>query len=379
VAWTRDTGVTGLEGANVVTGIIEANGTIVGIGGRQVDTPDDTTFPATVWWSTDGRAWTPQELPGWASDQGQLEGISTGPAGFVLIGDQISDVDHGSLWLSGDGHAWEKIQDDGFHDDAMRLVGSTDQGYVVFGSTGAAETGVIWTSPDGRDWLRATNDTGLEVAKGITELTDLGSTLVAFVHRNGGPVELWQTEGRAEWQQVGSIADSMDGVIEQAVHGPAGWYAFGTRGTGETPEHVAWRSTDGLTWTGAAAPENDVTTMIGVPGGFVAIDEIVTAEGCALPDNAFMGRTWVSTDGSAWRHTATTSEAEGTAIRALLERPDGLLGLGVAWDLPTSGGGIAPQGAVWTAPLAPAGGPQPTPEPTPTPESTGGGEGCGGG
>jgi len=180
-----------------------------------------------------------------------------------------------------------------------------------------------------------------------------------------GPVEVWQTEGRADWEKIGELPDPSDAYVHRAAYGGGRWLALGV-GAGTR----AWSSTDGVHWKHAPSPgDQGVNAIVGWAGGLIAAGSTGAEPGETCGgDEPYVGRTWLST-GADWQALPPT---EGAAITALVIVGDRIVGIGQAIR---ADGGVDP--VQWTATLAtlPA---QPTPAPTPTPSPTPrNGDGCG--
>jgi hypothetical protein len=336
-----------------------------------------TVANTDVWVSADGVHWDVHSLlkPEFVT----LNDVAIGSQGIVAVGEEgIVATDNSTVGyravvlLSLDGEVWKRIEDPAFEDGQMRLVGATRQGFVAFGSDFGGDA-VIWTSPDGRDWLRATNETGLEVAGGIELLIEGDGRLTAIVGQraSGSTVssryDVWQTEGRADWERAGTLTGGGAGRLLGSSGGGrllvVGW-------------ERAWTSADGVQWEVAVHPQGDrpasISDVAAFPGGYVAVGWTGSSPGETCGGNEpWVGHTWTSANGRVWHEDATF---QGAAISHLVALDGAIVGLGQsvnqAADVTT---------VMWTARLpASLGGPQPTPSPTPSPTPAPSSEGCGG-
>jgi hypothetical protein len=330
-----------------------------------------------LWVSADGVRWDQHSLL--KQEYVTLNDVAIGPRGIVAVGDEgIVAADNTTvgfravvLW-SVDGEVWNRIEDPGFEDGQMRLVGATPQGFVAFGSDFRGNA-AIWTSPDGRDWLRATNETGLDVARGVRLLIQGDGRLTAIVgppgdgYADASEFAVWQTEGRAEWKRTGTLSGGGGGVLRGAYGGGRGLVVGYER---------AWTSADGVQWDVAVHPRGDrpaeISDVATFPGGYVAVGWTGSSPGDTCGGNEpWIGRTWTSADGREWHEEETF---EGAAISRLVPLDGSIVGLGLSMTEP---GEIA--SVMWTAPLpASLGGPRPTPAPTPSPTPAPSSDGCGG-
>lgn len=334
-----------------------------------------------VFVSTDATAWSPAGLPVGEEPTFELNGLVAGGPGFVIVGTENIDADDdGSpeeseavVLTSSDGREWRRLTDFRFAHSSMNQVARSRQGLVVFGFTRNAGAS-IWTSVDGVAWLKATNETGLEVAAGIQLVAEHDGRLTAFVGRPGvdaldtGRVDVWETEGRADWLKVGSLPEE-DAIVHRATFGAGRWLAVGfvppDDGT-EGPD--AWTSPDGRTWTRTTAPVEAHTAIAGWADGMIAASHTGSSPGetCAGP-GPFIGRSRISMGGGDW---VVVPPSDGAAASALFVVDDQILAIGLS---------VRPDGEVvpvrWLASLPRSVAvPAPTPTPTPRPSS----DGCGG-
>ena len=340
-----------------------------------------TVYQSDIAFSPDGAHWQQVESPITGIDADFLNDVAIGPAGIVAVGEEgvvgagNETVGSNALVLfSTDGVTWQRITDPTFKGGGMSLVGATRQGFAAFGHDSSYRP-VIWTSPDGQDWLRATNETGLAVARGVRLLIQGDGRLTALVgppRAVGEPdtveLEVWQTEGRAEWQQTGRLPDRANHNFLKGTYGDGRWLVM---------DHAtAWTSTDGIAWQQGANPATrgsaGLTAIAAYRGGYV-----VVGESGSRPDETcggsepWVGHAWTSTDAIEWHEQPSFERA---AIYQLVLIDDTLLGLGRTAD---SSIGMAP--AVWSVGLpASLGGPLPTPIPTPSPTPARSSDGCGG-
>ena len=219
-----------------------------------------SVYQAAIAFSPDGIHWQNVDSPIADVEADYLSAVAIGPTGIVAVGEEgivgAGNERVGSdalVMFSADGLTWQRISDPAFKDGQMQFVGATNEGFVAFGSDFSRRP-VIWTSPDGREWLRATNETGLAVARGVRLLIPEDGRLTALV---GPPrtidepdtieLEVWQTEGRAEWQRVGRLPDR----VGPALQGAAGGGRLLVMDREST-----WTSTDGSAWERGAEPDD---------------------------------------------------------------------------------------------------------------------------
>ena len=345
---------------------------------------------ARLWVSTDATHWDTADSAV-DNDLIEIRAVAAGAAGFVAVGIENIDADEDGnpedsnafVLFSSDGRRWDRINDPRFVHAEMNYVAMSRQGIVAFG--GAQGGGAsIWTSADGRAWLRATNPTGLHVAQGVRLMAHSDGRLTAFVRSGSptddlaGPIEVWQTEGRADWEKVGELPDRSGNDVLHAAHGGGRWVALGVTAMvdGEFAPRV-WTSTDGSGWDIAANtmfPNSaTVSSVAGWPGGVIVAGWTGSEPGETCGGSEpWVGRTWLST-GSGWQALPPT---KGAAIKALVIADDAIVGLGLRHGGSTDGSVdlIGWSATLPASPVAPAPTPLPTPAPTPAPSR----DGCGG-
>ena len=328
----------GLSGLGEIFGSASDGGTTVLIG-QLVDRGDEA-IRSRIWRTTDGRHWDRVLEP----PAGQrFFSVTAGGPGFVAVG---TDDSKAIVWTSADGAQWREMLDDSFDRGIMRTIVATNSGLVAFGFRWDTDSQVIWTSQDGTKWLAATNESGLRVARGLQAVAALDGRAIALVgpgEEGLGPIEVWETTGRAEWKQTASLPDADHAAIWRAAAGPRGWVAI-------SPRDSAWFSADGVTWERAATGPDVSSVVIGVDAGFVATGSVGSLGDETCGDQRdYHGQTWTSTDGRTWEHMRPTSDFEWASIGALLEVGPDLVGIGGSYPGEHSSTSFVP--TRWTAPL----------------------------
>ena len=337
---------------------------------------------SSIWVSKDAQHWAVADSPVEGNERIEIRDIAAGNSGFIAVGEEWIDADQdGSpedsravVLTSDDGRSWQRVADWRFEHAAMTLVGRSRQGIVAFGHV-LGEGATIWTSANGIDWLKATNETGLQVAKGVQVIAESHGRLTAFVALPGptndesGPIEVWQTEGRGDWEKVGVLPDQSGAYVHRAAYGGGRWLALGVANTG-TWSTRAWSSTDGVRWDHVPSPGGEgVSAMAGSSGGMIAAGHTGSEPGETCGGNEpYVGRTWESLDGD-WQALPPT---EGAAIAGLVIVEDRIV-VGIGQSV--TGDGV--DFVMWSAAL-PMSAVQPTPTPSPTPSPSPKSAGCGG-
>jgi hypothetical protein len=320
IKWEAEdlTGIGPVEAINGVARTSDAYVLVASLSYEDEDSPS-----SAAWWSSDGTAWElAQEFP----VEDRMLALTAGGPGFVAagVGRNVAGV-----WTSADGHAWEPVVDSSLDKAVISQLVATDSGLVGFGwRDDDNQTPGIWTSPDGVEWLAATNDTGMEVARGLQAVASYGGRAIAFVSEGDKqPPAIWETTGRAEWTRTGALADVAS--IIQVAGGERGWVAIG--------DNMAWTSTDGKKWS-KGVPGPDVGSDVVVDdAGYVAVGYVGSLPGETCGDQRpFAGHTWTSADGETWELMPVTDEFETAMVTQLLVVDRTLVGYGQAFgDEPT--------------------------------------------
>ncbi len=210
---------------------------------------------------------------------------------FVSQGSQLlmmgSDGKTSTVWSSTDGSTWESIAAPGsFGAPNQRFVvlGFADDGnggLVAVGDGFAAGSKVVataWHSHDGRTWSPATVDVPND-----TEMIGLAERPGAMVSAGNGVA--WFSPDGSSWTAV--VLPNATGYIPRAVRAWAGGFAIVAVSTGTDPRHTkAWTSSDGKTWTEAAAELAgfEVQDLVAYGNGLVAVGgQILTPVELATP------------------------------------------------------------------------------------------------
>jgi hypothetical protein len=191
----------------------------------------------------------------------------------------------------------------------MNAVTAVDGGFVAVGD--AAGHAAIWTSIDGLAWTRVADDPMFAPPSGA----DPGATVSA----------------------VGVAAASGSVVAVGMAQGA---------GDGGAPVVMAWRSTDGQTWTAgtvAAAEEGQVFSVAATATGFLATGP--------SGETSCLGGIWSSPDGVAWACAASDPAFAGFGPYAAGSSSSVEIAVGlteVGWD---ENSGVGQPGAVWWRPV----------------------------
>jgi hypothetical protein len=98
----------------------------------------------------------------------------------------------------------------------------------------------------------------------------------------------------------------------------------------------------------SSASPGQISDLLALPNGFIAVGTRSTATGCAVPESAFVGQTWVSADGQSWHEIVPKPAWVGQGITGLFQTDQGVVGVGRSFAT----GSEVSQGAVWTTNLS---------------------------
>ncbi|MFI5040437.1 MAG: hypothetical protein ACHQNA_01090 [Acidimicrobiales bacterium] len=352
-------------------------GHFVIVGQRNVKVgPDTTCCLSAIWTSDDAQHWTLATVDGAANKLVEIRDVAIGGPGLVAVGDESTATTvTAAVWTSTDGRRWDRVTSDGLSPGRMWRVGGTMHGLVALGDdcsciysdvvAAGADRGrdIMWTSVDGISWQRTTSPAGLTLLDGGI-LTNTNDEHTALVTRWEGPnpatrpIAVWRTTGGTDWRKVGELPGSAGADVWRVAGGTTGYVAIGTR---------VWTSADGVSWTvSSSASPGQISDVLALPNGFIAVGARSTATGCAVPESAFIGQTWVSADGQSWREIVPKPAWVGQGVTGLFQTDGGIVGVGRSF---TSHSDLA-QGAVWTTnltgsttdPRPPASTPSPSPD-----------------
>ena len=290
---------------------------------------------AAMWWSPDGLAWEPVDVPGLGRGSFVLD-LAAGPDGFVAIGGVGDPGERGAIWTSADGQTWSAVDAGGagLVRGYLWSVAATDTGFVVVGSDDPGvenADAAVWASVGLEGWRRVAIDdpalAGLDEAE-LSSIVPFAGGLFA-VGGTGASVERKQCEdllGGAAMASLSDIALSCGWLREMTWHSP----------DGET-----WARTDPYGADGEYPPE-----FVGPPPGRAAVGWTHIVAGgpglVALQDeisrdeeSETMG-IWSSADGAAWTRIADTPftgadspigfAADGRRLYVLTERGNAVVG-----------------------------------------------------
>ena len=264
--------------------------------GGIVGAPPDTF----IWRSTDGEHWsllgdwpsmTSGPRPeGWDETQYPIKtglvDVASGPDGLLAIGNSYGEnVLIPVLLHSTDGRTWSEVSLPADSPSALlESVVTFDGGFVIVGAVNAgprAETSTpaAWVSADGRSWTGTSFDVG-------------------------------QVAG----SDFGRVVASADGLLASA----------GAREMHTGPRFTtSWSSPDGLTWSPADVPSDEVAADGTRILAFGPVPQASTGQ----PWPGF-SEAWVSTDAASWT-PVTMSKVLDDGLEGMWIVPDGVIYAGV--------------------------------------------------
>ncbi|HEX5825865.1 MAG TPA: sialidase family protein [Candidatus Limnocylindrales bacterium] len=323
--WSVEPGDPGLLAAapdylSLVTGLAEGPDGVVAVGSSAL--LDFSSGDARSWSSSDGLHWEAAR-PSRGMADAAMEGITSGPDGFVAVGSdgfpganvQLPGARGAATWTSADGESWTRgPSQDSYADAIMRGVVRIGAGYIAWGQTIANARGPfpapVWTSPDGIRWDRAS---------GIPDVGGPGTTITSIV----------------------ALDDRMVAVGSRRL--PEG------EGGGSAPG--AWTSSDaGRTWSPAVVADPSRPARSGGIFDVATDGKDLIAVGRLEPPNNPDGRgraaVWRSADqGASWRLLPDDSSFSGAMMSRIVVRGSGDVVFG-AVDDPNAPANVA---LIWIA------------------------------
>lgn len=346
----EDSAVFGGAGRQAMRDVAASADVLVAVGAAQGDKAVDVgSADAAVWVSSDGVEWTRvgADSAFQESASQSMRAVTLGGPGFVAVGTaEILHQDAPAVWLSPDGHLWDRVDDStGAFDTgtfaSMWDVAAAGPGLVAVGYVGIMDAfeAAVWVSPDGTAWTRVTDDSfagdSNKVMTGIATLED-GRIIVVgndVTNRVTSP-SVWTSSDGVSWQQIDEFesVDEGSGIAAVAVWGE-GLVAVGHDESGDDWDAAVWVSPDGDGW------HRVEDTALGGPGdqvmsGVAEIDGEIVAVGYErLTDRDAI--IWRSSDGLTWTRSSEGMLA-ATGIQemcSLAARDDHLVAVGYSGEV----------------------------------------------
>ena len=229
-------------------------------------TPASTATPPAIPPPAADLAWT--KLTGLELDGAYIsKGAASGSTGLLLGTDEGT----GALasWTSSDGSHWQRHWLDGatFGGGMPQAVVAGGPGFVAFGwivSTDLDPSAVVWTSSDGVQWTLDPDPSG-RLAGHVDGVATTADSLLAWTCcKPGGAGTLSTSTDGIAWRPS-ILPDAGDvGQVWLAAAGATYLVVAGVSAAAGGTGMMAWRSTDGQTWTHDAGLEHGLRALTGV-------------------------------------------------------------------------------------------------------------------
>lgn len=228
---------------------------------------------AVVWTSEDGRTWTRLPDDPVFRDAFFISAVTAGGPGVVAVGA------HNKAWFSSDGMAWEPAElppvpadvypgDDGRTPQVyLTDVAAGNDRLVALGwamMNDSSEVPVMWTSVDGMTWRDVPIDPEVFPRGGnIADLAHGPNGFVAVGNHDQETPAVWTSADGVRWHRVSSDQEAFSSHVTSAgtsiamwsvVASEDGYVAVGTDGYCShggrcgSAEAAIWTSTDGESW-----------------------------------------------------------------------------------------------------------------------------------
>ena len=300
-----------------------------------------------LWFSPDGRDWTPADLAESATcglTDPYADMAVGSEQGVVAIGwDQVFDVGacerRLSVWASPNGIDWQvrhPFEDDGGIFATPAALWSIAGGWeAVIAGRGGEHS--LWRTDDGLSWSRiATLGMTGEVSPIRTAAADAsGSRVISVLSDESGTsgTSLFNSDDGAVWAriQAPAVPGEVGTLVAPSDDRPV-WTAIATDWTRDSIASSVATSRDLANWATSPFPMGGADSVISTAHGLLAYGRDgcqVTGSPCTDPERA--PRYLTSTDGLTW---ASLHASEGPRIFA--DGPAGVVGFdleGVAWRL----------------------------------------------
>jgi hypothetical protein len=242
----------------------------------------------SVWVSGDGRAWEQhvmlEGVP--AGDVAELRLAAAGAAGLLVIGGVCCSVEGPAAWLAPTGLAFERVPFPGPRASFMD-VEAGPSGFVAVGATWVGDpndpsySAAIWTSPDGRTWDAVDRDAADLGPGWASDVLWTGSAWVAVGSADDG-----DTSDGAVWQSLDGTAWERVAIDDPAIAGPD------EQGLGRVLPLAG-----GLFAQGGAGSHEDRERCEELLGAdVVGVEDAVLALSCGWGETTH----WTSPDGLTW-------------------------------------------------------------------------------
>lgn len=271
-------------------------------------------------------------------DGGFLNAVTTSGSGLIAVGsDELPE--NAAVWVSTDGHSWERIESDTFSGtrDDDGLEGSQAMTSIVEGPAGIVAVGwferraerdfdpAVWLSPDGREWERIDDPAFVVTGPGYMYSVTTWNGRYVAAGETPGPVgsnetrpAIWLSDDGRTWEAIDAAALRIDGTIADITSRGTRLFAVGT--TGHVARPTVWFSDDGQSWDVISAEDAGDSMVGSIDIGGIEQDEDIFMNAIVVTPDGFIasGGTgepsraifWESPDGLFWTLTAILSDIE---------------------------------------------------------------------
>jgi hypothetical protein len=308
------------------------------IGAAQVN--GDPT-KVSLWRSTDGISWHEQPASPafteaktyWYDSIASV--IETSPGHLLAVGSANNgdaSVFNAVAWTSNDsGLTWQRATVGGAADAEMSDVAATSNGLVAVGVDGHPSGGTqligirgaaVWTSLDGTHWTRTPTQPSFAGTQ-MDHVIAVGPVAIATgldVPTGSGSVAppIWRSTDGLTWTRAAAVsATPLSLGADAAIWTGTSFVVSGTQILGDG--RYIWTSTDGLSWSiadvqGARAPS---LAGLAISGSTIVLTGTPSSGGQVL--------LWESTGGLSWQSIQAPGVMDGGVPMRIVSGPKGLL------------------------------------------------------
>lgn len=267
-------------------------------------------------------------------DEGRLFRVIAGGPGFVATG-VACDTEPcvSAIWVSSDGVAWSRVEDDPFRDHQIFDITARGQGVVAVGSTcqfgspfsgenvegeGVSCAPAVWVSPDGVTWTKVENDETFGVCTlcdaQFNQVVDAGFGLVATGRGLHDGSAIWISSDGSSWASVDDLEafDGTWGIDYLVTDGPRVIGVGFICDASFACTAATWISENGTDWTRQATQGLGNASLM----GFDVVGSSGVGVGAGLPD--VMPLAWTSTDWITWTEAQVEEGSAGIMLQVVV-------------------------------------------------------------
>jgi hypothetical protein len=334
------------QGAAQVSSIVGLPNCFVAVGSTfDPDAPClDDEFQGLLWTSADGIAWTAQSAEAFAKTRmtqlftfgDSLYAVGVTSEGDTTQGCSVAPDQPGlNFWRSSDNAAsWQRLaQSAALANTSIGQVIVVGDSLMAVGSRQGTDIdeAMTWTSPDAAIWTAAEQPPN---APGLSIAAARDKVVVAFGEDQDYPLAWITRDVGANWYEEsidvdGAPPDGLTTAVESVVATAAGFVAVGDGccvGTAQLVP-IVFASDDGTQWIGHIQPADHTEAMrrvVAIPTGLLAVG-VETYVNDPVDTSRLGGRSWISTDGAAWRRGPDFAELGDGNVSAVAAGPGGVV------------------------------------------------------